>query len=204
MNRIKIISVSMALIILFGVALSGCGGSDTGSNQASGSSATEKQKESGSEVGKWYAEYKVGDINESEMAEEDRMLLSMLAGNIMFEMNAEFCDDGTFTYTVNIDEVKKSISDSVSKITSFFIDIDLSMFTDRLIEAVFDDVLESTQSEYVGEYTTSGDGLIIAKDEGLLKGSEPSVLYFKVISKKLVQVDEHGEQVFVFRRADSN
>lgn len=204
MNRIKIISVSLALIILFSAALSGCGGSDTGSNQASGFSATEKQKESGPEVGKWYAEYKVNDINENEMAEEDRMLLSMLAGNIMFEMNAEFYDDGTFTYTVNIDEVKKSISDSVSKITSFFIDIDLSMFTDRLIEAVFDDVLESTQSEYVGEYTTSGDGLIIAKDEGLLKGSEPSVLYFRVISKKLVQVDEHGEQVFVFRRADSN
>lgn len=203
MKRVKIISIIMVLAFLCCLALSGCGGTDTGANQMSESSVSEV-KTPGPEVGRWHAEYKISDIDENEMAEEDRMLLSMLAGNLMFEMDAEFCEDGTFTYTINTDEVKEAVSDSVSQIASYFIDIDLSMFTDRLIEAAFEDVMETTQSEYVGEYTTSDDGLITANDEGLLKGSEPSVLYFKMISKRLVQVDEEGNQVFVFKQAESN
>lgn len=203
MKRVKNISIIIVLTLLCGMVLSGCGEADTGTNQGSASSATEK-KTPGPEVGKWHAEYKISDIDENEMAEEDRMLLSMLAGNLMFEMDAEFCEDGTFTYTINTDEVKEAVSDSVSQIASYFIDIDLSMFTDRLIEAAFEDVIETTQSEYVGEYTTSDDGLITANDEGLLKGSEPSVLYFKMISKRLVQVDAAGNQVFVFKKSDSN
>lgn len=200
MKRVKIISIIMALVLLCSVALSGCGNTDTGTNQTSELSVTE-EKIPGPEVGKWHAEYKISDIDENNMSEEDRLLLSMLAGNLMFEMNAEFCDDGSFTYTINTDEVKKAVSDSVSQIASYFIDIDLSMFTDRLIEAAFEDVMETTQSEYVGQYTTSDDGIIIANDEGLLKGSEPSVLYFKIISKRLVQIDEEGNQVFVFKQS---
>lgn len=197
MKKVRTVSIIMVLIALCVLFLPGCGDADTGVNQGA-------EKKPRPEVGKWHTEYKVNDIDDDEMAEEDRLLLSMIAGNVMFEMNVEFCEDGTFTYTINTDEVKEEIADSVSKITSFFIDIDLSMFTDRLVEAVFDDVLETGQSEYVGEYTVADDGLITAKDEGLIKGSEPAVIYFKMISKRLVQVDEEGNQVFAFKQADNN
>lgn len=197
MKKVRTVSIIMVLITLCVLFLPGCGDADTGVNQG-------VEKKPGPEVGRWHAEYKISDIDDNEMSEEDRLLLSMIAGNVMFEMNVEFCEDGTFTYTINTDEVKEEISASVSKITSLFIDIDLSMFTDRLVEAVFDDVLETGQSEYVGEYTVSDDGLITAKDEGLIKGSEPAVIYFKMISKRLVQVDEEGNQVFAFKQTDNN
>ncbi len=203
MKRVKIISIIMALIILCSLALTGCGDANTGTNEISGTSAIDA-KTPGPEVGKWHSEYKISDIDENKMAEEDRMLLSMLAGNLMFEMDAEFCEDGTFTYIINTDEVKEAVSDTVSQIASYFIDIDLSMFTDRLIEAAFEDVMRNTQSEYVGEYLVSDDGLITANDEGLLKGSEPSVIYFKMISKRLVQIDEEGNQVFVFKQSTND
>lgn len=201
MKKSRIISIIMVLTIFIGLIFSGCGETNSGDDQSSEVSVTEA-KTIGPEVGKWYAEYKISDIDENQISEDDRLLLSMLAGNLMFEMEAEFCEDGTFTYTINADEVKEAVSNSVSQIASFFIDIDLSLFTDRLIEAAFEDVMNAKQSEYVGEYSVSDDGLITANDEGLLKGSEPAVIYFKMISKHLVQLDEEGNQVFVFKQSD--
>lgn len=203
MKTTKIFCTIAIFSIVCSMVLSGCGVTDSESNKTSESSVVE-EKSPGPEVGKWHAEYKISDIDEDSMAEEDRVLLSMLAGNLMFEMDVEFCEDGTFTYTINTDEVKEAVSNSVSKIASYFIDIDLSLFTDRLVEAAFEDVMSNTQSEYVGDYSVSDDGLITANDEGLLKGSKPSTLYFKIISKHIVQVDENGEQVFVFKQSDSS
>lgn len=203
MKNAKKFSIILILILLCLFAFSSCGEANSSFNTGA-ETTTEAQNKPGPEVGKWHAEYKISDIDESSMAEEDKMLLSMLAGNIMFEMDVEFCEDGIFTYTINTDEIKESISNSVSKIASLFIDIDLSLFTNRLIEAVFEDVLDSTQSEYVGEYTTSDNELIIAKDDGLLKGSEEAVLYFRMISRRIVQVDEEGNQAFVFKQSADN
>lgn len=201
MRKSRIISLIAVLAIFTGLIFSGCAETGSEDNQSSEVSVTE-EKTIGPEVGKWYTEYKISDIDENQISEDDRLLLSMLAGNLMFKMEVEFYDDGTFTYTINSDEVKEAVSDSVSKIASYFIDIDFSLFTDRLIEAAFDDVMNTTQSEYVGEYAVSDDGLITANDEGLLKGSEPAVIYFKMISKHLVQVDEDGNQLFVFKQSE--
>ena len=127
------------------------------------------------------------------MSEDDRMLISMLAGNTAFEVNVEFCEDGTFTYEVSTDEVEEALSDSVSKIASFFVDFDVSMFTDRLISAAFDDVLKSEKTEYYGTYK-SKDGVITATDD------DGETLLFKVTANRLTEIDSKQKSVLSFKR----
>ena len=82
MKRIKTICsfVSLTLIVCL---LSSCFGETA-------------KKTTGKEVGKWKAEIKISDLYDS-MADEDRYFLSMLAGNIMFEVDTEFCEDNGYS-----------------------------------------------------------------------------------------------------------
>lgn len=130
-----------------------------------------KTKGIGPEVGVWHAEIKLSDISGS-MSDEDKALMSMLAGNIMFEIDSEFCKDGTFTYVMNIDKLQEAISNSVSTVLGFFMKYDISLFTDRLVEAALQDALQSSKQNYSGKYTRSESNLITASDG--------DILYFKV------------------------
>lgn len=154
---------------------------------------TEEKKETAYELGEWKAEYKISDMDTSSMSEDDRMLLSLLAGNTAFEVKVEFCEDGTFTYEVNTDEVEKALSNSVSKIASFFIDFDLSLFTDRLISAAFQDVLGDEKTDYYGNYSAK-NGIITATDE------DGDVLFFKVTANRLTELDSKKNKVLEFKR----
>lgn len=181
MKKLSVVVFAL-FITIFCSFLTGCG-------------ETKPEKEIGPEVGAWHVEYKVSDIDDSQMATEDKLLLSMLAGNIMFEVDAEFCEDGTFTYTLNTDEVEEAVSNAVSSIASYFIDIDISIFTDRLVEAAFQDILSGEKTDYAGTYTKTDDGFITATDE--------YNLYFKVTANKLIQVDEQGNEVIALKKVSS-
>ncbi|MBQ7670067.1 MAG: hypothetical protein IJS45_05035 [Clostridia bacterium] len=178
MMRLKKLGVLM-LAVLFAAALfSGC-------------DLFKEEKVIGPEVGAWHAEIKLNDVSGS-MSDEDKALMSMLAGNIMFEIDAEFCEDGTFTYVMNTDKLKESLSSSLSTVLGFFMNYDISLFTDRLIEAALQDALQSSKYNYAGTYESFEDNLIMASDGDML--------YFKVNGKTLIQLDDSGNEVVRFTK----
>lgn len=174
---IRKVLVLMLVFLLILVVFSGC-------NQV-----TEKQREAGPEIGKWHAEIKISDVS-GAMSDEDRLLLSMLAGDIMFEIDAEFCEDGTFTYVMNTDQLQEAISTTVSTVLGYFMKYDISLFTDRLVEAALQDALQSSKQNYSGNYTRSESNLITATD-----GDK---LYFKISGNTLIQIDNNGNDVLKF------
>lgn len=157
---------------------------------------SEKAKEKPAEIGKWHADYKLSDMDSSGMADEDKALFSMLAGNTVMGIDVEFCEDGSFTYDINTDEIEKAVSKSVSTFTSFFFKYDISVFTDRLVEAALQDVLNGSKNNYLGDYSKSEDGIITAIDG--------DVLLFKIKANRLIQIDENGAEVITFMKADNS
>lgn len=157
----------------------------------SGCSQSEKKKEKGPEIGKWHAEIKLSDVAGS-MSEDDRMLMSMLAGNIMFEIDVEFCEDGSFTYIMNTDKLQEEISNSINKIIGFFFSYDVSLFVDRLVGTVLQDSFQSSKKEYAGKYTRSESNLITATDG--------DTIYFKVTDGYLIQIDDEGNNILRFTK----
>lgn len=157
---------------------------------------SEEVKEKPAEIGKWHADYKLSDMDSSGMADEDKALFSMLAGNTVMGIDVEFCEDGSFTYDINTDEIEKAVSKSVSTFTSWIFDYDISIFTDRLVEAALQDVMSSSKNNYLGDYTKSDDGIITAVD-----GDK---LLFKIKANRLIQIDDNGDEVITFTKADNS
>lgn len=181
MNRKRMYIMAVLVCLAIAVLVSGCSGSEQG----------ETEKVIGPEVGSWHAELKLSDIDTDGMNDEDKLLFSMLAGNIMFEMDAEFLEDGTFSYVINTDKLEDGLSQSVSTIAGYFLDFDISLFTDRLIEAALSEVTQNLKDDYIGTYTVEGD-IITAEDEG--------TLYFKVSANRLIQLDEEGNEFVRFEK----
>lgn len=153
-------------------------------------------KETPAEIGKWHADYKLSDMDSSGMNDEDKALFSMLAGNTVMGIDVEFCDDESFTYDINTDEIEKAVSKSVSTFTSLFFDFDISVFTDRLVQAALQDVLSGSKNNYIGDYTKSDDGIITAID-----GDK---FFFKIKANRLIQIDDNGDEVLVFTKKTEN
>lgn len=174
MKRIRIISFVL-LAVLLATTLTGCG----------------EEKTIGPEVGKWHGELSISDLSGS-LSDEDRLLLNMIAGDVFYEIDVEFFEDGTFTYNMNTDKLKESVSDSVSTLISFFISIDVSLFTDRLVEAAIKDVLGGTKQFYSGKYTKSETGIITATDE--------INILFELDSNLLTQIDSSGNAQLSFTK----
>ena len=151
-----------------------------------------RQREIRPEVGKWHAVIKIHDLSGS-MSEEDKLLLSMLAGDTMFEIDVEFCEDGTFTYIMNTDQLEEAISNSVSTLIGFFVKYDFSLFIDRLVKAALQDGLQSSKHNYHGTYTVSESGLISATDD--------VTLLFKMVGNSLVEIDSEGNEVLRFSQS---
>lgn len=178
MRTIKIMAGVLAVVMVAALFV-GC-------NQTA-----EQQKKIGPEVGQWHAEIRISDYSDS-MAEEDRFLLAMLAGDIMLEVEAEFYENGAFTYVMNTDKLQKAISDSLSTVIGYFIGFDVSLFTERLVEAAILDTFQGTKREYDGVYSTSESGIITAQDEG--------VLNFRMKGNSLIQLDSEGNDSLRFTR----
>ena len=151
----------------------------------------EPEQKIGPEVGLWHAELELSDLSDS-MSDEDRLLLTVVAGNIMFEVDAEFCEDGTFSYVMNTDKLEDAVSDTVSTVFGFFFDFDISLFVERLVEAALQDTVLGTKQDYTGTYTKSESNLITATDE--------ANLYFKIKGNRLIQIDSEGNEILRFSR----
>lgn len=174
MKKSKIV---IALLLVFAVVIglfAGCG-----------------HKKAEPEVGMWHAEIQLSDISGS-MSDEDKAFMAMMAGSTMFEIDAQFSEDGTFTYVMNTDKLQEAVSNTVSTIFGFFIKFDISLFIDRIVDAALQDALKSSQQNYAGTYTKSDSGLITATDG--------QTLYFKVNGSSLVQIDEDGNEVLRFTK----
>lgn len=182
MRTFKIV-IFMLLTTLFCSFFTGCGDA-------------EPEKKIGPEVGTWHADYKLSDMDSSGMAEEDKALFSMLAGNTVIGIDVEFCEDGSFTYDINTDEIENAVSKSISTFSSWFFDYDISIFTDRLVEAALQDVMSGSKNNYLGDYSKSDDEIITAID-----GDK---LLFKIKANRLIQIDDNGDEVITFTKADNS
>lgn len=158
--------------------------------------SSETTKDIPEEIGNWHADYKLSDMDSSDMSDEDKALFSMLAGNTVMGIDVEFCEDGSFTYDINTEEVEAAASKSISTITSWFFDYDISIFTDRLVEAALQDVLSGSKFNYLGDYSKSDDGIITAID-----GDK---LLFKIKANRLIQIDDNGDEVITFTKTDNS
>ena len=161
--------------------MAGCGGADS--------------KKPGPEVGKWRAEVKINDLS-SSMSDEDKAILAMLAGNIMFEVDVEFAENGTFSYFMNTDELEDSISNSFTTLIGFMLNFDVSLFVDRIVKTVLQDMFETSTYAFAGEYSTSESELITATDPSGFN------IYFKVYGGSLVQLNDDGEKILTFTKVE--
>lgn len=171
----------LGFVLILSIFFSACGGSS--------------EKQVGPEVGKWHADYKLSDIDTSSMSDEDRATMALLSGNVVMGIDAEFFEDGSFSYSVDTDQVKEGFSKTINSITSWFLDFDISIFTDRIIEAALRDVMSGTKMDYLGDYTKSEDGLIMAVDE--------DVFYFRTKANRLIQIDSEGNDVLIFSKVEN-
>lgn len=114
----------------------------------------------------------------------------------MFEVDIEFCADGTFTYNMNTDHLEEAISESLSTVIGYFISYDISLFTNRLVEAALRESFQNVKHDYIGTYTVSESGIITAKDE--------IVLNFKVTASTLIELDDEGNEILKFTRASES
>lgn len=179
------LALILAMILVSSIVFTACG-----------SSETKKEEETiPVEIGKWHADFSVSDIDENSMAAEDRAVLAALAGDVVFEIDLEFCKDGTFSYILNTNKLEQEFSKTISTISSLFFDIDVSLFTDRIVKVAVKDVMKTAKSEYLGEYEKSENGIITAMDE--------EKLLFKVIANQVIQVDENGEKILSFKKTET-
>lgn len=170
MKRIIVITVAAFIIV---VTASGC-----------------SLKRRGPEVGKWHAEVNVSDLN---LSAEDRTIVSLLAGNIAYEVDVEFFEDGTYSYVMNMDKFREEIQKSTSTIVGLFFGFNIDVFIDRLV-GLFLDSCGATERNNYGSYTVDENDVITAV------GSDTQ--YFKVMGGALQQLDENGQVVLTFSKAE--
>lgn len=183
MKKQKWISLLLVLVLVCNVLITGC-------------DSNRSKDEVGPEVGKWHGEVKLSDLSGNSMSEEDKSMLALLAGNIFFDIDVEFCKDGTFSYEVNTDKLEEAFSKSVSTFSKWILNFDISLFVDRIVESALSEVMENSNTDMTGEYYTREDGVIVATDNG--------TIYFKIMANRLIQIDENGNKFIDFKKAESS
>lgn len=143
------------------------------------------------EVGKWHADITVSSLSADSEDYEEGLLLSMLTGDLLFEVDAEFCNDGTFTYVINTQPLLDGLSDSVGSILGMLGGGDMSLFVERLFAYACGNALSGTKFDYAGTYTVEDD-LVTAYDE--------ESLYFTVDGDTLIQYDADGYEILRLER----
>lgn len=181
MKRLTLVVAAMLFIV---VSLSGCS-INFGNNEE-----TTQKKQPGPEVGKWYGYVNISDLN---LSAEDQTIISLLAGNVAYEMSVEFCEDNTYSYVMNMDKFREEIQKSASTVLGYFISFDIDLFVDRIVDLVLDSYGATERSSY-GSYTVDEDGLITAV------GSDTQ--YFRFTSGTLHQLNEEGQIILTFSKSE--
>ncbi len=144
----------------------------------------------GLEVGKWHG---VVDLDSLDLSDDDRLIITLLAGSVAYEIDAEFRDDNTYSYVMNMEQFRDGIKQSASTIIGVFLGFDLDVFVDRIFDLVFDEMDMTEYSSY-GTYSVDDNGIITAV------GSE--ALYFRVSSGVLEQLGDSGQVIMSFDRVE--
>lgn len=179
----KLISVITVFLITV-MSLSGC------SFSASDKSESTQKPQPGPEVGKWYGSVNISDMN---LSDEDRVFVSLLAGNVAYEMDVEFFEDNTYSYIMNMDKFREEIQKSASTVVGFLFSFNIDLFIDRIVDLLLDSYGATTRSSY-GSYTIDESGLITAV------GSDTQ--YFRFSSGTLHQLNEDGQVILTFSKAE--
>ena len=207
MTKNRIITAVLAVLVLCSaLAFSGCGTvinsiSDLFGNGNQSGQSGEEEIETIPEAGSWHAAVKLSSIKSVPFWQ--RALLSIVAGNIAFEVDLEIEQTdialypaGTFSYETNTDSLKKKVAESAGTVAGFFLkNVDLTEIIDRAVEGVLpENIMGSADRNCYGVFTKEPGGMINAVNT---KGDP---LFFKSFGKKLVQLDEEGNSVLTFER----
>ena len=165
----------LALIMLICPLLCACGG-----------------EYSGPQVGSWHADIKINDLDTGSLSSSDNMLLKLLGENIIFEINVDFSDDGTFVYKIDTDSLEKSISDAANAVLGSFSDFDASALVNTLVSMAATKLFNSEKSSYFGTYTIEDDRITAVDGD---------TLYFTLDNNKLIQTDSDGDVIAEFSRS---
>ena len=179
----KLVSVFAVMLVVV-CSITGCSFSSGNKEE------TTQKPQPEPEVGKWYGHVNISDLN---LSAEDRAIFSLLAGNIAYEMDVEFCEDNTYSYVMNMYKFREEIQKSASTILGYFINFNLDLFVDRIVDLVLDSYGATERSSY-GNYTVAEDGLITAV------GSDTQ--YFKYTSGTLHQLNEDGQVILTFTKTE--
>ena len=142
----------------------------------------------GPEIGSWHAEINMKDL---DLTEEDRLLISLLAGTVAYEVDVTFGEDGAFRYVMNMDRFREGLQQSLSTVVGIFLGFDINVFLDRLVDLALDSAGTKNQTE-TGSYVTDSNGLITAV------GGE--TLYFTLSGGTLYQTNAQGEPLLAFTK----
>jgi hypothetical protein len=144
----------------------------------------------GPEVGRWHAEIRISDLN---LSDEDRVIMTLLAGNVAYETDLVFYDDGTFSWEMNMEQFRSGVREAAGTLVSLLLGFDLDLFIDRIVVLALESAGAGDQSDW-GSYTVDGSGLIVAA------GNETR--YFSYAYGKLRQLNGAGDVILVFSRAE--
>ena len=139
------------------------------------------------EVGHWHAECRLSD-NRSGMSDEDYYLTSMLSGDVVFEVDLYFDSEGEFSYEVDTEKLKESMSASMGAISGLILGFDLTPFIDNLMDSAFREAMPGFMQSMEGTYTKEGDVITAVTDDG-------QSLIFHLENRKIVQMN--GDEVFL-------
>lgn len=148
----------------------------------------------GPEVGLWHAEYTINKLDESSMSEEDLLILSLIAGNVIFDVYVEFYDNGDFKYTLDTKQMEESISGALNTIIGWFIDFNLKTFVNNLVQVAYQDMADAGKQYNIGTYTVH-NGTIEATTQNGEK------LYFRIFHDDLTELDSNGNDFLLFERS---
>lgn len=174
MKRVVLVIATLILVL----ATSGCAFSQNST------------KELHPEIGKWYGSV---DISELNLSDEDRIIVSLLAGKTAYEMHVEFCEDNTYSYVMDMDKFREEVRNSASTIVGYLFSFNVDLFVDRIVELLLDSYGATERSSY-GSYSIDEHGLITAV------GSDTQ--YFRFTSGTLHQLNEDGQVILTFSKAE--
>ena len=171
----RCICAVLVLVLLICPLLSACGG-----------------EYGGPHVGSWHAKFKIGDLDLGSLSTSDNTILKMIGENVIFDINVDFSDDGTFLYKIDTDSLEKAVSGAANTVLGLFSDFDASALVNTLISLAATKLFNSDKSSYFGTYTVDGDRITAV---------DGSSLYFTIGDNKLTQTDRDGNVIAEFSRS---
>ncbi len=142
-------------------------------------------------VGKWHAEATLDDLEKFGIPDEFRAV-TFLTGDKLFDIYAQFNEDGTFTYDLDTTELERNLSQNVGTLFNLLAGLGAAELVKGLIAHGFGFAADTMKLSYAGVYSIDKNGIITATDG--------ETFYFTLSSDILHETDQSGHEHFVFTR----